>query len=70
MKRAAVIAGLLALGPLLAACSKTIPSEDPRHDVQTEARREHDCADPQWKAANLGLWYNICEGDSDHASGD
>jgi hypothetical protein len=69
MKRGAVLASVLALGPLLAACGKTVPSEDPQHDAQTEAQREQDCADPQWKAANLGLWYNICVGDTDQASG-
>ncbi len=46
----------------LSGCGKTPVTEDPRHDVQTEARRERDCANPQWKAANLGLWYNICSG--------
>ncbi|HEY3917751.1 MAG TPA: hypothetical protein VGL83_08150 [Stellaceae bacterium] len=51
----------LALGPLLGGCGKAIPSDDPLHDIRTEARREQDCADPQWKAANLGLWYNLCE---------
>ena len=43
----------------LSAC-KTPVTDDPRHDQKTEARREQDCANPQWKAANLGLWYNIC----------
>lgn len=70
MTRAVVVAGVLALGPLLSACGKTMPSENPQHDAQTEEQREKDCADPQWKAANLGLWYNICEGDNDQASGD
>lgn len=70
MRRAVVVAGLLALGPLLSACGKTMPSEDPQHDAQTDARRDQDCADPQWKAANLGLWYNICEGGGDQIDGD
>lgn len=51
---------VLALGPLLSGCGKAMPAQDPQHDQRTEARREQDCADPQWKAANLGLWYNLC----------
>ena len=56
--------GLLALTALggLSGCKKPSIADDPQHDVRTEARREQDCADPQWKAANLGLWYNICSG--------
>lgn len=57
--------GLLALAALggLSGCKKGSPADDPQHDFRTEAAREQDCADPQWKAANLGLWYNICSGD-------
>lgn len=51
----------LALAPALAACHRTPPAEDTRPGVDTELRREQDCADPQWKAANLGLWYNLCQ---------
>ncbi len=57
--------GVIAL-PLLAVlsgCHHDSVTDDPRHDVQTEATREQDCADPQWKEANLGLWYNICSGE-------
>jgi hypothetical protein len=54
---------MLAL-PLLVGLSgcKDSVADDPRHDAQTEAAREQDCANPQWKEANLGLWYNICSG--------
>jgi len=56
--------GLLSLALLaLAGCNRNSIVDDPQHDRQTEAQREHDCADPQWKAANLGLWYNICSGE-------
>lgn len=51
----------LALAPLLSGCGKTTPAQDPQHDQRTEVRREQDCANPQWKAANLGLWYNLCQ---------
>ncbi|HEY1504126.1 MAG TPA: hypothetical protein VGF92_07490 [Stellaceae bacterium] len=53
---------LIALGAL-SGCKKASPADDPQHDLQTEAQREQDCANPQWKAANLGLWYNICSGE-------
>jgi hypothetical protein len=43
-------------------CHKDSVANNPQHDRQTEAQREQDCADPQWKAANFGLWYNICSG--------
>jgi len=46
----------------LSGCHKDAAGEDPQHDVRTEVRRDQECADPQWKAANLGLWYNICPG--------
>ena len=59
--------GLLAL-VALSGC-KSSPADDPQHDRQTDAARDQDCADPQWKAANLGLWYNICSG-SDRPIGD
>ena len=63
--RKALWLGLLALTAVggLSGCHKDSVTDDPQHDVRTEGRREQDCADPQWKAANLGLWYNICSGD-------
>ena len=62
MKVPIVIAGaLVVLAPLLSGCGKAMPGQDPEHDVRTEQRREADCADPQWKSANLGLWYNLCQ---------
>ena len=59
---------LLALAAVsgLSGCKKGSVADDPQHDRQTEAQREQDCADPQWKAANLGLWYNICSGGGQH----
>lgn len=62
MKRLIMIAGAFALfAPLLSGCGNSMPSQDPQHDARTEARREQDCDNPQWKAANLGLWYNLCQ---------
>jgi hypothetical protein len=58
MRKAMVL--LLALGCVGCSSSKEMPGDAPRHDQQTELRREKDCADPHWKSANLGLWYNVC----------
>jgi hypothetical protein len=51
----------LPLFAVLAGCHDSM-TQNAQHDAQTEAAREQDCANPQWKAANLGLWYNICSG--------
>lgn len=56
---------LMLAAPLLAACGDAPPSEMQYHDQRTELRREQDCANPKWKAANLGLWYNICPSGAD-----
>ncbi|MGH7091036.1 MAG: hypothetical protein ACREFQ_19220 [Stellaceae bacterium] len=61
----------LAIIAALAGChgaSPVLPSATPGHNAQTELRRERDCANPQWKAANLGLWYNVCRSDDLSAS--
>jgi uncharacterized protein YcfL len=54
------IALVLALVCVGCSSSKEIPADVPNHDQQTELRREKDCANPHWKSANLGLWYNVC----------
>jgi hypothetical protein len=41
----------------LVACSSG-PTRQP--DEASAATVAKDCADPHWKAANLGLWYSIC----------
>ena len=46
----------------LSGCHRSSVADDPRHDQRTEVRREQDCANPEWKAANLGLWDNVCSG--------
>lgn len=61
-RRMGVVA-LLALAPLLAGCghgSKSAEAGSAAADAQSELRREQDCANPQWKAANPGLYYNLC----------
>lgn len=62
-----VLFPVLALAPLLCGCSREdgpLPSSQPGHNLQTELRRNQDCADPKWKAANLGLWYSVCRPDN------
>ncbi|HVA14719.1 MAG TPA: hypothetical protein VNF99_15840 [Stellaceae bacterium] len=60
MKRIAVMVAILA--PVLAGCHHNqAVAGAPDHDARTELRRERDCANPQWKAANLGLWFNLCQ---------
>jgi hypothetical protein len=58
----------VALAPLLAGCShkNAASASGAGNDVQSEQNREQDCADPQWKADNLGLWDNICLSNSHH----
>ena len=58
---------LLALAPLLAGCghgssgsSKSAEVGSAAADAQSELRREQDCANAEWKAANPGLYYNLC----------
>lgn len=50
----------LAAAAALSACSHHDPTESPQHNLNTELRREQDCANPTWKTAHLGLWYNVC----------
>lgn len=62
---------VLAIVAALGGChdpNPTLPSSVPGHNAQTELRRERDCANPHWKAANLGLWYNVCRSNDFSAS--
>ena len=55
---------MVLLAPLLFGCGRRgtdLPAAG--HDSRTELRREQDCANSQWKAANLGLWHNVCPHD-------
>jgi hypothetical protein len=56
----------LAFASLLCGCSRgaPLPSSQPGHNLQTELRRNQDCDNPKWKAANLGLWYSVCRPDN------
>jgi len=64
--RIAALFALLTVAPLLSACghdSKSPTTGSAAADAQSELRREQDCANPQWKAANPGLYYNLCPND-------
>lgn len=64
--RAAAVFALLMVAPLLSGCghdSKSATEGSAAADAQSEQRREQDCANPQWKAANPGLYYNLCPND-------
>jgi hypothetical protein len=52
--------GIIALLALyLAACSESTPVV-PASATESAAMVEKNCADPQWKDKNLGLWYSVC----------
>lgn len=52
--------GVLALlAVLLAACSSHDPVAPP-NATESAAMVAKNCADPQWKDKNLGLWYSVC----------
>jgi hypothetical protein len=57
---AAMRLGVLALIAIfLAACSSATPVA-PASATESAAMVEKNCADPQWKDKNLGLWYSVC----------
>ena len=52
---------VLAAAMLAAAAACTSESATPPKDSATSAEvLRKDCADPQWKQENLGLWYSVC----------
>ena len=56
--RVGIFAALSAVLLLVAGCGDDKPVVS-----ATEASAEtlkKDCADPQWKEKNLGLWYSVC----------
>jgi hypothetical protein len=57
------MARLLAMAlllPLLAACSNGPSGIDSTKDQAEAALQQKNCSDPKWKAAHLGIWYNVC----------
>jgi outer membrane murein-binding lipoprotein Lpp len=59
-------AGLILLTALastvaLAGCSSSsAPADASTDNAKDDAAHRQLCADPNWKAAHLGLWYNVC----------
>jgi len=66
--RVCVRAGLLALcrvlclgaAFLVSGCGGSHGFQPTKGDLNSEENLKHDCADPQWKEQNLGLWYSLC----------
>ncbi len=52
--------GILALALVLGACSSSTAPVPPSDPQASAALLKKDCADPQWKEENLGLWYSVC----------
>jgi uncharacterized protein YceK len=44
----------------LAGCGSSASGIDPAQEQKDAVRQQHDCADPAWKAAHLGVWYVVC----------
>jgi len=59
-RRGTVRAGILALVMVVAACSSDTAPVPPSDPTASAALLKKDCADPQWKEENLGLWYSVC----------
>jgi hypothetical protein len=49
-----------AVAVLLGACSSGPGGIDSGEDAKESVRQQKDCADPDWKAAHLGVWYSVC----------
>ncbi len=55
------VLALLAIAPLLGGCGSSGRSYySAAADARAELRHEQDCANPKWKAANPGLYDNLC----------
>lgn len=59
MARAMLLAVCLLLLGLAGGCGhdKFVPVPG---DANAEQHLQQDCANPQWKDQNLGLWYSLC----------
>ena len=53
------LAVLVLLAIVLGACSDSTPVAPASATESAETVRKN-CADPQWKDKNLGLWYSVC----------
>lgn len=51
---------VLAVSALLGGCSNDKPAITPQNQATSDAILQRDCASPEWKKENLGLWYSVC----------
>ncbi len=58
--RRAFLGLLAAVAIAVAGCSSDKPVITAASDAASDAALKRDCASPQWKEQNLGLWYSIC----------
>jgi hypothetical protein len=59
--RRGFLCGLLAATAILAAgCSDDKPVITSQSQATSDAILQRDCASPEWKQENLGLWYSVC----------
>ncbi len=59
MKRA-FLCMLAATAILAAGCSDDKPAITASSEASSDAILQRDCASPEWKKENLGLWYSVC----------
>jgi hypothetical protein len=60
VRRAFLCALLVATTILAASCSDDKPAITAQGEASSDAILRRDCASPQWKQENLGLWYSVC----------
>ena len=58
--RLAFLCMLGAAATLVAGCSDDKPTITAKSEASSDAILQRDCASPQWKQENLGLWYSVC----------
>ena len=59
VKAARLLPASLGLMLLASGCSGDQPVENQSKASAAQAL-DRDCANPQWKQQNLGLWYSVC----------
>jgi hypothetical protein len=58
--RGAFLCALAATAILAAGCSNDKPAITAQSEASSDAILQRDCASPEWKKENLGLWYSVC----------
>lgn len=57
--KAVLLASAVALSLLASGCSGDKPVVA-AGDANSEQHLKRDCANPNWREQNLGLWYSLC----------